>query len=300
MSNYKIGIIGYGYVGKGMHRMFEDWVTAVYDPFIPQELEQDSLQLAKSLGLQMFEGDSNLVFKTKEQFKDIDLAIICVPTAMKETGQCDVSSVEESVKWLSELGVKLILIKSTVEPGTTDRLQKKYPDVGIAFSPEYMGEGKYFVPSWIYPDPVNPISHGFMVVGGENNVREKMAQVFIKKMGPHTKFVFLKAKEAEIVKYFENIWGAMKVIFTNHMYDCIKALDENFYNIREGWVADPRVERMHTAVFEKARGFSGKCYPKDLRGFIYAVERVGFDPKLLKMIWNLNCDYRPDEFKKIE
>jgi len=297
---YKIGIIGYGYVGKGMHRMFGEWVTAVYDPYIPPKIEYDVLMFAKKLGLPMFKGDSNMVFKTKSEFKGVDLAIICVPTSMKENGQCDTSLVDESVKWLYEVGVRNILIKSTVEPGTTERIQKKYPELNLGFSPEYMGEGKYFVPFWKYPDPKNPVSHGFMVLGGKDEVINEIANIFIRKMGPHTKFIFMSSKEAEIVKYWENIWGAMKVIFTNHIYDCIQALGGNFYRVREGWAADPRTERMHTAVFKNARGFSGKCYPKDLRAFVYAVEQAGFDPKLLKMIWNLNCEYRPDEFEKIK
>ncbi|MFA5398304.1 MAG: hypothetical protein WC346_19990 [Methanogenium sp.] len=284
---YKIGIVGYGYVGKGMHRMFKDWVTAVYSPNI--KLEEI-----------LFSGQTQVGI-TKEAFKDVDLAVISVPTAMKENGQCDTSIVEETIDWLNEMGVKLVLIKSTIEPGTTEKLTKKYPFMNIAFSPEYMGEGKYFTPPWLYPDPVNPISHGFMVIGSEKKeTSAKMAQIFVKKMGPHTKFVFLESKDAEIVKYWENIWGAMKVIFTNHMFDCIQALGGNFYEAREGWAADPRVERMHTAVFERARGFSGKCYPKDLRGFIYAVEKSGFNPELLKMIWNINCKYRPEEFKPIQ
>jgi len=286
MSNYKIGIVGYGYVGKGMHRMFEDWVISIYSPHITGE--------------EILPFGENEVAITKESFKDVDLAVISVPTAMKEDGQCDVSIVEETMDWLNEMGVKLVVIKSTVEPGTTQRLQEKYPYMGIVFSPEYMGEGKYFTPPWLYPDPINPVSHGFMVIGGNDDASERVAQVFVKKMGPHTKFVFMPHKEAEIVKYWENIWGIMKVIFTNHMYDCIKSLGGNFYRMREGWASDPRVERMHTAVFEKARGFSGKCYPKDIRGFIFAVEKAGFNPKLLKMLWNLNCEYRPEEFKKIE
>ena len=282
----RVGIVGYGYVGKGMHRMFGEWVEAVYSPHATKD-ECAEISPVKSIN-------------DKKFFKDLDLAIICVPTSMKESGQCDTTIVEESVECLAEVGAKLVIIKSTIEPGTTKRLQEKYPNMGIVFSPEYLGEGKYFVPFWMYPDPENPISHGFMVIGGEDEASEDIANIFVKKMGPHTKFVFMPSHEAEIVKYWENIWGAMKVIFTNHMSDCIKSLGGNFYRAREGWAADPRVERMHTAVFKDARGFSGKCYPKDLSGFIYAVEQSGFDPKLLKMIWNLNCEYRKGEFKEKE
>lgn len=279
----KVAIIGYGYVGKGMHRLFKDKAIAVYDP----QAKQEDLVIPS---------ENTKVNLPREFTKECDLAVVCVPTMMKDNGQCDTSIVDEVVGWIE---AKYILIKSTIEPGTTDRLIKK-TGKHITFSPEYMGEGKYFIPAWKYPDPVDPTSHGFMVIGGEKEDTDEVVAMIIRIMGPHTQFVQLSAKEAEVVKYWENIWGAMKVIFTNHMYDCMQALGVSFYRAREGWVADPRVEKMHTAVFKDARGFSGKCYPKDLSAFIYAVEQAGFDPKLLKMIWNLNCEYRPDEFKKKE
>lgn len=277
---YKISIVGYGYVGKGMHRLFKNWVAAVWSP-------HESSTIATEFGV---------VPNSKEEVNQTDLAIVCVPTSMMEDGKCDTSIVEETIKWLK---VPLILLKSTVEPGTTDKLVKE-TGKKIAFSPEYMGEGKYFTPPWLYPDPVDPTSHGFMVIGGEPKTCEDIIQIFIKQMGPHTSFTILTALEAEVVKYWENIWGAMKVTFANHMYDCLKVLGVNYYSCREGWIADPRVEKMHTAVFERARGFSGKCFPKDLRAFIHKVEETGFNPTLLKEIWNVNCDYRPDEFKKIK
>lgn len=269
ISMYKIGIAGYGYVGKAMHKMFGDWVTEIYDPASHPK---------------------------KTSFKDVDMLVVCVPTNMNEDGSCDTSIVEATVRGTE---APLVLIKSTVAPGTTDKLIKE-TGKKIVFSPEYIGEGNYFTPAWKYPDPVNPISHGFVVLGGKIGDCDEVANILVRKMGPHTNIHIMSAKEAECVKYWENIWGAMKVTFTNVMYDCLKALGVNFYRAREGWSADPRVEKMHSAVFRNARGFSGKCYPKDLRAFIHEVEKTGFNPKLLKEIWNINCDYRPDEYKKIK
>lgn len=266
--SYSIGICGYGYVGKAMGKMFGDWVKEIYDP----------------------NG-----YPEGTTFKDVDVEIICVPTQMNEDGSCDTSLVEEKVR---ESEAPLIVIKSTVAPGTTAKLIRETKK-RIVFSPEYIGEGTYFTPPWLYPDPDNPISHGFMVMGGSEEDCEEVANIFIRKMGPHTKFVFLKPTEAECVKYWENVWGAMKVTFCNVMYDCLKALGADYYRTRSGWALDPRVEVMHTAVFKKARGFSGKCFPKDLRAFITAVEKSGYNPKLLKEVWNTNCEYRPDEFNKI-
>lgn len=278
----KVAIVGYGYVGKGMHRLFKDKVEYVYDPLLKQ-------------GQTIGEKEA-LVNPERSLTKECDLTVVSVPTAMKENGECDTSILEEVIGWIES---PLILVKSTVTPGTIDKLIEK-TGKAITFSPEYMGEGKYFQPPWLYPDPLDPTSHGFMVIGGKQEDTERVIALVVKIMGPHTKFYQMSAKEAEVVKYWENIWGAMKVIFSNHMYDCMKALGVDYYKAREGWAADPRVERMHTAVFPDARGFSGKCYPKDLSAFIYAVEQAGFNPVLLKTIWNINCDYRPDEFKKKE
>lgn len=144
---YTVSIIGYGYVGKGMHRLFKNWVTAVYSPH-----EESTIKT-----------EFGVVPNSKEECNKTDLAVVCVPTKMMESGQCDTSIVQETVKWLK---TPLILLKSTVEPRTTDKLVKEMRK-RIAFSPEYMGEGKYFTPPWLYPDPVDPTSHGFMVIGGE-------------------------------------------------------------------------------------------------------------------------------------
>ena len=99
----KVAIIGYGYVGKAMHKIFPD--AQIYDVTTP----------------------NGLPWATKEQVNECDLAIICVPTPMQENGQefkpVDTSIVEESVAWLK---TPLILIKSTVVPGTTERLSEKY------------------------------------------------------------------------------------------------------------------------------------------------------------------------------
>ena len=279
----KIAIVGYGYVGRAMHRMLKDRVFAIYDPF-------KSLQDVDCY-------DGNQPKMTKEDVNSCDIAIICVPTNMRDGDLgCDLTQVEATMSWLN---TPLILMKSTVEVGTTERLIEKYGK-HIVFSPEYIGEGKYFTPPWMYPDPENPVSHGFMVLGGSREDSEKVAGIMVKVMGPHTQFVFLTPREAEVVKYMENIWGAMKVTWSNVMKDCCDALGVSYYAVREGWAADPRVERMHTAVFPDARGFSGKCYPKDLMAFIRVVEKAGYNPKLLKEVWNTNVKYRPTEFKEVK
>jgi nucleotide sugar dehydrogenase len=287
--SFRIGLVGLGYVGKGMHRMFGDWVKVIYDPNLVEVRDTETDEISyQPIGMSWSAGNAYKKLDSKEGFKDLDLAIICVPTPMKKNGQCDTSIVEDSIKWLKEVGVKLILIKSTVEPGTTDRLIKKYKHSGICMSPEYMGQGSYFVPKWKYPDPKDPISHGFMIVGGKPKHTRQVVDIFQGKMGPDAFYYQVDAKTAEVIKYMENAWASQKVVFCNEFYEICKALGVDYRKVREGWLLDKRVERMHTSVFPESRGYGGHCLPKDISAIIEASIDAKYDPKLLKQVVKSN------------
>lgn len=226
---------------------------------------------------------------TREEVDDCDLAIICVPTPSNKDGSCDISIVKEVVAWTK---APLILIKSTIKPGTTDALKRVY-NKRICFSAEYMGEGNYFTPFWKYPDPTNPISHGFMVIGGDSEDCSDILDFFIPKLGPSTHVRIITALEAEIVKYAENTWGATKVIFAHLLRDICEKVGANWYQVREGWLEDPRVEEMHTAAFKK-RGFGGKCFPKDLIAFLKFCDENGLNHLLLRAVKEQNSRYHDD------
>lgn len=262
----QVAIIGYGYVGRGMARIFPE--ALIYDPYLK---------------------DPEIKTATREEInKQAKLAIISVPTPMKKGGSCDYSIVRESVKWLE---TPLILIKSTIPPGTTDMLKKKYKK-RICMSPEYMGEGKYFVDWTKYPDPVDPRKHSFMIIGGETKDAEEIQHIFQRKLGPDKFYYLVSAKEAEVIKYMENSWGAMKVTFCNEFYEICQALGVSYERVREGWLLDTRVERMHTAVFPDARGFGGKCWPKDISAIVKASEKAGYNPKLIEDILASNEKFK--------
>lgn len=256
--NNSVAIVGLGYVGKGILKIFPNAVQ--YD---------EPLEIGK-----------------REDVNKCKLAIVCVPTPSKKDGSCDTSIVEKVVSWLK---TDLILIKSTVEPGTTDRLKKKYKK-RIVMSPEYIGEGNYWTPPK-YPDPQNPLTHGFLILGGDDDDCSDVADVFTPRVGPATRVRFMKPIEAELVKYFENTWGATKVIFVNELRDICEKFGANWHRIREGLLDDSRVEPMHTAVFKHKRGFDGKCYPKDTSALLRAVKKVGYHPILLEAMLKANKKY---------
>lgn len=251
----KIGIIGYGVVGKGMERLFKDhFEIVIYD---------------------IDRGAKNFI-------NQCDLAIICVPTPMKEDGSCDTSIVEECVSWIE---CKHILIKSTVPPATTGTLEYKYAK-SICFSPEYMGESKNFTPYWKYPDPRDAKSHTFVIVGGTD--ASEILNYFMRVMAVDTKFVSCTSKEAELVKYMENSFFATKVAFCNEFYNICKLFWTDYKKVREMWLLDTRINPNHTLVFEDEKGFSGKCLPKDLSAIVKASEESGYIPTLLKAVIQSN------------
>lgn len=262
-----IAIVGYGYVGSAYHKIFPDAV--IYDPARGR--------------------------KDKKAVNRRGLAIVCVPTPSAPDGSCDTSLVEETIAWLK---TPLILIKSTVEPGTTKRLKRKYKK-RICHSPEYIGEGKYYVAPWKYPHPTEPIHHTFMIIGGASEDREGVIQFFLPVLGPDRIYFQTDETTSELIKLMENVWGAMKVTFCNEFYEIAKKFKVDYNQLREGFLLDSRTERMHTAVFKNKRGFGGKCFPKDTVALVKAVEKAGYEPKLIKQVLASNEEFiKLDDKKK--
>ena len=257
----KTAIIGNGYVGKSMSRIFPDAV--IYDKF------QEGFNTEER----------------KEEVNECYLGIVSVPTPLNKDLSCDTSIVEEVLAWID---TDVVLVKSTIEPGTTDRLTKKFPGKRICFSPEYVGEGKYYVPEWQYPHPVKAETHGFMIVGGAREDTKMVLTAFMERLGPSTKYHQTDAKTAEMVKYVENVWGATKVSWANQIYDIAEGMGVDYNEMRELLLLDKRVEPMHTAIFPNKRGWSGKCYPKDVHAFISFADKLGVDASLLKSVVNYN------------
>jgi UDPglucose 6-dehydrogenase len=256
-----VGVIGYGYVGQAVANFFKDkFDVRIYDAYKPE-------------------------YSDKTKVTNVDLAVICVPTPMSETGHCDTSIVEDVISWIN---AKNILIKSTIPPGTTASLIKK-TGKQICFSPEYIGEGKYEVPFWKgYPDPTDMKKHDFVIIGGEAGARSDILSFFKRVLGAEPRYFQTDTTTAELCKYMENAFLATKVVFVNEFYDIAQSFGVDFNELREMWLADGRIGRSHTQVFEDGRGFSGKCLPKDVNAIVHASINSGYTPELLKSVLEVN------------
>jgi len=278
----KIGIIGYGYVGKAMHKIFPD--ALIYDI---THWNADETQCS-DVGRKVIAENNATLANKKGINGGCHLAIVCVPTPMvdseAEFKEVDLSIINSTIDWLN---TELILIKSTIPTGTTDALVAK-TGKKICFSPEYIGEGKYQITPWLYMSPDDPRLHEFMIVGGADQPAEDILNIFTKKLGAEKTYLQMSASEAETIKYMENAWGATKVIFAQEFYEFCKAKGLRWHMVREGWALDNRVEKMHTAVFVDDRGFGGKCYPKDVNGIVAEGDKANSEFSLLKAVLRKN------------
>ena len=224
-----IGFIGQGWIGKNYADDFEERSFEV----VRYGLEPE------------FAGN-------KDRIKDCDIVFIAVPTPTRPTGFY--ASIVESVLPLIGEG-KVVVIKSTILPGTTQDLQKKFPSIAVIHSPEFL------VSRTAAHDARNPQRN---IIGVTDVSRDRAQEVMdVLPRAPYEKI--MDAHEAELVKYANNGWLTSKVLFMNSIYDACQALGADYTTVKEAVAHDPRIGNSHMDVeFEKGRGAGGHCFIKDL------------------------------------
>ena len=253
-SDFSTAIVGYGAVGRGIHQLFPQAVS--YDP---------------PLGL-----------GSQEEVNGVRFAFVCVPTPMAPDGTADTSIVEESISWIE---AEHIILRSTVPVGTTDRLRELYGK-RIVFQPEYG-------PAETPDHPFNNLRNvRWVILGGDR--ADTVAVVDLYKTTFNADIVIQQtdAKTAELTKYMENTYLALKVAFCNEFYDIAEAYGIDYNELRELWLLDPRIGRSHTFVLPHARGFGGRCLPKDLSALIESARSNGVTPMLLEATRDANAEVR--------
>jgi UDPglucose 6-dehydrogenase len=100
---------------------------------------------------------------------------------------------------------------------------------------------------------------------------------------------------AELTKYMENCYLALKVTFCNEFYDIAERLGVDYNELRELWLLDPRIDRTHTFVFPDDRGFGGKCLPKDISAMVESSRAAGYEPRLLAAMQETNARFRAQQ-----
>lgn len=262
-----LGIIGYGIVGQAVAYGFSQ----------PEIKDKYSIKYYDK-----FKETPPL----EEVTKDSEFIFICLPTPMKadESG-IDLSIIDEMIAQITPLtdGTnKIIVIKSTVTPGTTNELEKKYPQTNFAFNPEFLTEANY-LQDFINADRT--------IVGANSDFVSRRVVALYKQRFPNMKIFQTDPTSAEMVKYMANTYLALKVIFANQMFDLCQALGIKYEEVKSMVVADHRIFDSHLDV-TTARGFGGKCFPKDTVALLGLAKDLNVDLSLLEKMWEVNKKIR--------
>lgn len=220
----------------------------------------------------------------EEDLAACDFAVVAVGTPSQEGGSADLSDVLAAVE---RLPTPMVMLRSTVPPGTTDMLVEK-TGKQVCFSPEYVGETAFSQTGWQAwaQDDV------FWILGGRAETTRWFAARIAEIHGPEPRLYQCSATEAEIAKYVENSYFAVKVTFVNEIYELCQRTGADWFTVREAWLADPRVERDHTAVLPRARGYGGRCLPKDVDAILAFADQVEMPMPLLTATREANTLYR--------
>jgi UDPglucose 6-dehydrogenase len=251
----RIAIAGYGSIGRYIEGVFaRSHDIALYDP---------------ALGLGRI-----------EDLDDADYAIICVPTPTGEDGSCDTSIVEELVERINPR--RAIVCQSTVSIGTTDRLIARY-DKPLVYVPEWAGES--------LNHPYRRLERrSFLIYGGHEPAASAVQELYATGYGGVRHHV-VAPRVAEIVKYMENSFLAMKVAFCNEFFDLCAAAGVDYDEVRGLWLEDWRIGASHTTVTEE-RGYGGKCLPKDVAAVCSTGREMGAAMEILEAVQNANLRHR--------
>jgi UDPglucose 6-dehydrogenase len=190
--------------------------------------------------------------------------------------------VSDSVKHTTPAHRPVIVIKSTVIPGTTRSLARKYQYPQMLFNPEFLTEANY-LDDFIHSDRI--------VVGGDNGrVRQQLVDLY-RESFPDTLIFQTDPTTAEMVKYMANTFLATKVIFGNEMSGLCEKLGIRYEEVKQMVVADHRIFDSHLDVTTE-KGFGGKCFPKDTVALLGLGRKLKVDMSLLQTAWDKNLQIR--------
>jgi UDPglucose 6-dehydrogenase len=273
MSDYKarIGIIGKGFVG-----------TAVAHGF--------SSQTGFGASIKVYDKDPvKSINSLNETVNESDFIFLSVPTPSKKDGSIDLSILKDAIKSIDSISKSdnIILVRSTVVPGTTRDIQKEFPKLNIVFNPEFLTERSA---------AFDFINQSRVILGGEPENTSRVEELYKKRFGEYLPVLKSNFETAEIIKYMNNLFFATKVSFLNEMKLLADEVGVNWSDAVEGFILDGRIGHSHLQVPgpDGKFGFGGSCFPKDIQALISFGDKIGVDMHVLKGAWETNLKVRPE------
>ena len=273
----KIGIVGNGYVGGAVRYGFS--------PNVGCDAE-----------VRTYDIDPNKSTHTLEEtVNESDFIFLSVPTPANKDGSINIDILDEVLNDINEVSDRqnVILVRSTIVPGTTWSLQEKYNELNLLFNPEFLTErsAKF--------DFIN--QSRFVVGSGDFHLSKMHSENFTDlirdRFGECVAILETNYETAEMIKYMSNCFFATKISFMNEMYQVAEKCNVNWDEALSGFVADGRVGHSHLNIPgpDGKLGFGGSCFPKDVQAMIEYGTTIGVDMDVLSSVWKKNLEVRPEK-----
>jgi len=268
----KIGIVGRGFVGSAVEFGFSaqtgcDAQVKVYD--------KDPLKSLHSL---------------EETVNESDFIFLSVPTPSNPDGSMHLGileSVLQDIQLINNRKDNIILIRSTIIPGTTTKLCDKFKKLNIVFNPEFLTERSA---------KFDFINQSRFILGGERKNTSRVAELFKWRFGSSVPCIETNFETSEMIKYMNNCFFATKVSFMNEMKQIADKANIDWGVAVEGFVRDGRIGHSHLTVPgpDGKGGFGGSCFPKDIQAMINFGNQLDLNMNTLKGVWDTNLEVRPE------
>lgn len=262
MKRYKVGIIGNGFVG-----------------------EAQAFAFSPIADLRIYDVDPLRATHSKEEIDECDFIFVCVPTPMKKDGSQDLSYIENVFKHAKE--GPIYIIKSTILPGTTHRLQHAYPQLNIIFSPEFLTERTA---------KLDMLTQARIILGGNKEHTQEVKNLFEQRF-KNRHIIETDSITAELVKYMNNTFFATKVSIINEFKLLSDAIGADWFTALYGFASDGRIgdSHLHVPGPDGRLGYGGTCFPKDVNALLTFAETNGVKMHTIEGGWKTNLQVRPEK-----
>jgi len=261
MKKYTVGIIGNGFVG-----------------------ESQAFAFSPTSEVKIYDKNPLKSTHTLEETCQSDFVFIAVPTPMKKDGSQDISYIKNVFNEVSP--GPIYIIKSTILPGTTQKLVENYSNLDIIFSPEFLTERTA---------KLDMLTQARVIFGGKKGLCNKVKKLFEQRFMKRN-YIITDSITAELIKYMNNTFFATKVSIINEFKRLSDSLGANWEDAINGFTSDNRIgdSHLHVPGPDGKLGYGGTCFPKDVNALITMGKELNIPMNTLEAGWKTNLEVRPE------